>query len=390
MELEKRKAHRKILQQSCFFALALLVLTITGCEAPPPEPGTGKAVDWKDLPGWSDDHHKEAWPALLQQCGVMSRRKPRWEQICAEATALGEVDDQQARAFFEENFVPHLINPSRKQDGSPGSGLVTGYYEPVLHGSLVPGDPYLYPLYAKPEDLLRIDLGKVYPELAKMKLRGRLEGNRVVPYYDRAEINADVPSFRGRELVWVDDPVDAFFLHVQGSGRIRLDDGSMMAVGYADQNGLPYTSIGRLLIEQGQIPREDISLFTIRKWLKDNPEKATELLEQNRSYIFFRVRENPEEAPRGSLNVPLTPYRSIAVDPANISLGNPVWIDSSYPGPGNRKMQHLAFAQDTGGAIKGFARADLFCGNGEQAEQLAGEMKQEARLYVLLPRDVSG
>ncbi|HDH14968.1 MAG TPA: hypothetical protein ENG90_00540, partial [Gammaproteobacteria bacterium] len=191
----------------------------------------------------------------------------------------------------------------------------------------------------------------------------------------------------GKELVWIDDPVAVFFLHIQGSGRIQMDDGSIMAVGYADQNGQPYTSIGKILIERGEIPREDISLFTIRQWLKDHPQQAQALLEKNRSYIFFQSRENTDENPRGSLNIPLTPSRSIAVDPINIPLGSPVWLHTSYPGEPDGSLQRLTFAQDTGGAIKGYARADMFWGNGEMAEKLAGKMKQEAELYVLVPQD---
>jgi membrane-bound lytic murein transglycosylase A len=384
VELINYKTRLQPLNRAVYFGLLLLIGTISGCAPPPPEPGIGNVIAWDELPGWTEDSHAEAWPALLQQCGRMASRQSQWEKICREAESITGIDNQQARQFFEKHFVAHIVNPSPREDGSPGTGLVTGYYEPLLRGSLVPGGPYQHALYGKPDDLLRIDLASVYPELSKMKLRGRMEGNRIVPYYDRADIDNGESPLRGNELVWVDDPVDAFFLHVQGSGKIRLDDGSMMAVGYADQNGQPYTSIGRILIEQGEIAREDISLFTIRRWLRDNPQQAMDLLEQNRSYIFFSVREVADENPRGSLNVPLTPYRSIAVDPSTIPLGNPVWLDTSYPGDGSA-MQRLTFAQDTGGAIKGYARADLFCGNGDDAELLAGEMKQEARLYVLLP-----
>jgi membrane-bound lytic murein transglycosylase A len=369
--------------------LLALAIFLSACEAPPPEPGIGEALDWNELPGWQQDRHAEAWPALLQQCKVLASKKPQWEKLCLEAQTLGEVDDRTARHFFESRFFPHQVIPSNKKDGSAGTGLVTGYYEPLLNGSLSRSQRYQYPLYAVPDDLLRIDLAGLYPELSRMKLRGRVEGKKVVAYHDRAAIDSEDSPLRGKELVWIDDPVAAFFLHVQGSGRIQMDDGSMMAVGYADQNGQPYTSIGKILIERGEIPREDISLFTIRKWLKQNPQQARALLEENRSYIFFSVRSNAEENPRGSLNIPLTPSRSIAVDPGNIPLGSPVWLDTSYPHETEHTLQRLTFAQDTGGAIKGYARADMFWGNGDMAEKLAGEMKQEAELYVLLPRETS-
>jgi len=369
--------------------LLILVLSLSGCVTPPPEPGIGEAVDWNELPGWQQDKHAEAWPALLQQCRVLPKRKPQWEKLCLDAETIGNIDDETARLFFETAFTAHRINPSKKEDGSPGTGLVTGYYEPLLNGSLYRSEQYRYPLYAVPDDLLRIDLAGLYPELSKMKLRGRVEGKKIVAYHDRATIDNEGSPLWGKELVWIDDPVAVFFLHIQGSGRIQMDDGSMMAVGYADQNGQPYTSIGKILIERDEIAREDISLFSIQKWLKQNPQQARALLEKNRSYIFFSIRENAEENPRGSLNVPLTPSRSIAVDPGNIPLGSPVWLDTSYPHETDHTLQRLTFAQDTGGAIKGYARADMFWGNGEQAEKLAGEMKQPAELYVLLPRDES-
>ncbi len=369
--------------------LLILVFSLSGCVTPPPEPGIGEAVDWNELPGWQQDKHAQAWPALLQQCKVLPKKKPQWERLCIDAQSLGDVDDETARRFFESGFTPHQINPSNKKDGSPGAGLVTGYYEPLLKGSLYRSPQYRYPLYAVPDDLLRIDLAGLYPELSKMKLRGRVEGKKIVAYHDRSTIDNENSPLWGKELVWIDDPVAVFFLHIQGSGRILMDDGSMMAVGYADQNGQPYTSIGKILIERDEIAREDISLFSIQKWLKQNPQQARALLEENRSYIFFSIRENAKENPRGSLNIPLTPSRSIAVDPGNIPLGSPVWLDTSYPHEADHSLQQLTFAQDTGGAIKGYARADMFWGNGEMAEKLAGEMKQPAELYVLLPRDES-
>jgi membrane-bound lytic murein transglycosylase A len=359
------------------------LLALAACTPTPPEPGLGAPLAWAELPGWQADRQAEAWPALLQGCRVMPRKRPEeWAGVCAAAEALGPVDDAAARAFFEGWFVPHRFHGS----GPEGKGLVTGYYEPLLHGSLAPDDRYRYPLYRRPEDLIRVELGDLFPELKGKKVRGRLVGQRLVPYFDRAEIdNGDAP-LAGNELVWVDDPVDAFFLQVQGSGRVRLSDGSILAVGYADQNGHPYRSIGKVLIERGEIPREQISLFSIRDWLRRHPDQAWELLASNASYVFFQPRENAEEQARGSLNVPLTPGRSIAVDRNNIPLGTPVWLDTSYPGPEARPLQRLVLAQDTGGAIKGHARADLFWGDGEEAERLAGEMKQEGALYVLVPK----
>jgi membrane-bound lytic murein transglycosylase A len=366
-----------------WLALVVLTLLLSSCILVPPKPGIGKAVEWRDVPGWQNDAHAEAWPALWQNCTVLPARDALWQQLCERIEQLGSrVDDVTARDFFEQYFVAHRINPS----GDKRRGLVTGYYEPLLHGSLTASATYRYPLYGRPDDLLRIELADVYPKLKGMKLRGRVVGKRVVPYYTRAEINDDTMPLNGNELLWVDDPVALFFLHIQGSGRVRLPDGSLLGVGYADQNGQPYASIGRTLIERGEIKREDVSLFTIRDWLRRHPQQAAALLDSNRSYVFFQLREAVDENARGALNVPLTPARSIAIDPANIPLGSPVWLDTSYPGAAGGKLQRLTIAQDTGGAIKGYARADLFWGSGDKAERLAGEMKQEAEMYVLLPR----
>ncbi len=368
------------------FLLPPLLLLLASCTPKPVAPGIGEAVDWNKLPGWSSDRHAEAWPALLRQCRVLPKKSEFWTALCEQTKTVSAIDDETARLFFEKNFIAHRVNPSSRKDGTPGTGLVTGYYEPLLHGSLSPRGLYQHPLYAVPDDLFRIELGNLYPDLAKLKLRGRLVDKKIVAYYDRAAIDSADSPLKGHELVWINDPVAVFFLHVQGSGRVQLDDGSMLAVGYADQNGQPYTSIGKILIEGGEIPREEISLFTIQHWLKEHPQQAQALLEKNRSYIFFQLRKNAEENPRGSLNIPLTPTRSIAVDPSNIPLGSPVWINSSYPGEPDGSLRRLVFAQDTGGAIKGYARADMFWGNGEMAEKLAGEMKQESVLYVLVPK----
>ncbi len=376
-----RLPHPKIHEMKLLLSLPLLLMIFIACQPTPPKPGLGAPIDWDELPGWESDHHAEIWPALLQGCRVLSRKQGEWSEICEMVQAQGVVDDSAAREFFEHWFLPHRFNGS----GTDGRGLVTGYYEPMLRGRLEPDEQYRYPLYRTPDDLIRVELGDLYPELKGTKVRGRLQGRRLVPYFDRAAIDGGNAPLSGHELLWVDDPVDAFFLHVQGSGRVRLPDGSIQAVGYADQNGHPYRSIGKILIEQGEIPREAISLFSIRDWLRRHPDRVWDLLTSNSSYVFFQMREHAQEHARGSLNVPLTPGRSIAVDRRRIPLGTPVWIDTRYPGPEAAPLQRLVLAQDTGGAIKGYARADLFCGHGIEAERLAGEMKQDAEFFLLLP-----
>jgi len=344
-----------------------------------PPPGIGREVAWSQLPGWEQDQHAAAWPALRKNCEKLASRDAAWENICLAARTLESPDDTSARSFFEAHFRAHRMNVESGREG-----LITGYYEPVLNGSTTRNDRFRWPLYKRPDNLLTIDLASLYPELKGRPVRGRLEGNRVVPYYSRAEIGNGKNPLAGQELLWVEDPVEAYLLQVQGSGRVRLPDGSQVAIGYADQNGYPYRSLGGRLIEIGALTREEVTLTRIRNWLATHPEETGALLNSNPSYIFFTQRDAALDGPLGSLGVVLTPERSIAVDPAYIPLGLPVWLDAELPD--GRPLQRLAFAQDTGGAIKGAVRADLFFGQGAEAGRVAGEMKQHGRLYVLLPK----
>jgi membrane-bound lytic murein transglycosylase A len=370
--------------------LVLMAGLLSGCVtwfAPPA--GIGHKVAFSDLPDWEQGQQAAAWPALLKSCdklapppaaGSASSSDPAWDRLCRDARALTAPDDAQARAFFEAHFRAHRVNGDGTRDG-----LITGYYEPVLNGSFTRSDRYRYPLYRRPDNLVTVDLASLYPELRGKPLRGRLQGNRLVPYFSRAEIGDGKKNpLAGNELLWVEDPVEAFVVQVQGSGRVRLPDGSQVAIGYADQNGYPYRSLGSRLIELGAMKREDVTLTRIRDWLTAHPEETESLLNSNPSYIFFTLRDASLDGPLGALGVALTPERSVAVDPAFIPLGVPVWLDTTYPD--GRALQHLAMAQDTGGAIKGAVRADLFLGQGGDAGRLAGEMKQAGRLYVLLPR----
>jgi membrane-bound lytic murein transglycosylase A len=354
---------------------------LAGCLGAPP--GVGEPVAWSALAGWDAERPAQAWPALLQSCQRMPARDPRWRELCADAALFPEPDDATARAFFETRFRPHA---TRGEYGAT-EGLITGYYEPLLFGSRTRSERYRYPLYARPDDLLVVDLGELYPELKNKRVRGRLTGQRVVPYFSRAEMANGAKHLLGKELAWVDDPVALFFLHIQGSGRVQLTSGEMLYVGYADQNGHPYTAIGRKLIELGALKPEEVSMQTIRAWLATHPEEAETVLNSNPSFVFFAPHDSQLPGPLGALNVPLLPERAIAVDPAFIPLGLPVWLDTTLPGAGESPgpYRRLVFAQDTGGAIRGPVRADLFFGYGAEAERLAGEMKQPGRIYVLLP-----
>lgn len=378
-----------VLSQKTRVLPAIIVLSIltllSACTGGPGRDAgfLGKAVAWHDIKGWAEDNQAEAWPALQQSCRRLAKRSPTWRNLCLDVSLMEAPDDETARAFFETRFVARPLVAK----GGNREGLITGYYEPLLQGSHTRTRVYRYALYRRPADLLIIDLGSLYEELKGKRLRGRLKGSRrVVPYFSREEIDNGNNPLKGSEIAWVSDAVGLFFLHIQGSGRIRFQDGSEIAVGYSDQNGHPYYAIGRRLIAIGDIKEEDISLQSIRDWLRNNPDDAVDLLNRNPSYVFFTVREKQKSGPIGTLGVPLTPERSIAVDRRVVQLGLPVWLDTTLPGSDEKiPYRRLVFAQDTGGAIRGTVRADLFWGNGPRAEENAGRMRQPGTLYVLMP-----
>lgn len=290
-------------------------------------------------------------------------------------------DPADQRRFFESAFEPRQVIAG---DGRT-EGLLTGYYEPLLRGSRNRDDRYRFPVYGVPDDLIVVDLGELYPELKGARVRGRVVGRKLLPYWNRADIDAGRGAPAGRELVWVDDAVELFFLQVQGSGRVRLESGGLLRVGYADQNGHPYRSVGRLLVERGELTVDQASMQGIKAWGARNPDKLPSLLGENPSYVFFRELPAGDGGPPGSLGIPLTDGRSLAVDPRVIPLGAPVYIDSTWPGTA-APLRRLMVAQDTGGAIKGPVRADFFFGFGDAAGEQAGRMRQPLRLWVLLPR----
>ena len=330
---------------------------------------------------WKREPVRPALEAFARGCASLEKQDS-WKGACAGArTVLSEGGEKEAAAFFELNFDPfQVINADEST-----SGMVTGYYEPLLHGSRKRTKRYRYPLYGPPPDLLTIDLSSVLPELKHKRLRGRLEGNRVVPYLSRGDIDQDVPPLKGHEIVWVDDAVDAFFLHIQGSGQVLLENGERVRLGYADQNGHPFRSLGGLLIRRGELPPERASMQGIKDWARRNPRRVQEFMNANPSYVFFRELPRDLPGPIGSLGVPLTAERSIAVDPRVVPLGVPVYLATTWPNTAN-PLQRLMVAQDTGGAIAGGVRADFFWGFGDPAGQQAGKMRQAGRMWVLLPK----
>ncbi|WP_426197567.1 murein transglycosylase A [Massilia sp. DWR3-1-1] len=348
---------------------------------PPPPTPLMTATTFAALPGWQGDDLREAWPAFTASCKAIAT-KPAWAAVCAAAASVDGRDGAAVRAFFESRFTPQQI---RAADGTD-SGLITGYYEPMLQGARSRGGAFQTPLYRVPDDLLTIELGAVYPDLKSMRLRGRLVGKKVVPYSTRADI--DRADIAGKELLWVDDPVEAFFLEVQGSGRVQLkDSGETVRIAYADQNGHPYKAIGRWLVEQGEMTVSQASAQSIKAWIVAHPQRRQELFNVNPSYVFFKEERLPDPSigPKGALGVPLTPGRSVAIDPQLLPLGAPVWLATTRAGS-DAPLQRLMMGQDTGGAIRGAVRADFFYGFGRQAADSAGLMKQRGQIWVLMPR----
>jgi membrane-bound lytic murein transglycosylase A len=359
--------------------IALTALALWMLRRPRGESQDGRVltpVTFADLPGWEEDDPSAALAAFLRSC---RRSKDYACDAAARATS--------ARTFFETHFQPFAVN-----DGKNPEGLFTGYYEPQLHGSRKRSDRYRVPLYIRPPDLVMVDLGNFREELKGQRIAGRVEEGDLVPYPDRTAIEEGALSGRDLELVWVDDPVDAFFLQIQGSGRVRLDDGSddgsEIRVGYAAQNGHPYFAIGKDLVERGAMPKEQVSMQSIRRWLEQNPDLADDVMARNASYVFFE--ELKGEGPLGAQGVALTPGRSLAVDLKHWTLGIPIWLDARAPSPRagepDRPLRRLMIAQDTGGAIRGVVRGDVFWGHGEEAAEIAGRMKHPGRMWVLLPR----
>lgn len=385
------------------FILVILFLLLTACSTrtisptppsdqptesiTPPQPekpvkkSIHKRAQWSALTGWTNDDLLPAWQAFLKSCTVLGKQ-PLWQETCATAAALQKPDNATLRNFFETYFIPYqVINMDNSEEG-----LVTGYFEPLLKGSRKPSKRYRHPIYAAPDGLLTIDLGATYPELKDLRLKGRLDGRKVVPYYTRAEIMNNPNILNGYEFLWVENEVELFFLHIQGSGRIVFDNGEVMKIGFADQNGHPYQSIGKVLVQRGELALEKASMQGIKQWGQQNPTKLPELLQQNARYVFFRELPADLSGPIGAMGVPLTAGRSIAIDPLSIPQGAPVFLATTWPNT-QKPLNRLMVAQDVGSAIKGGIRADFFWGFGQEAGNQAGKMKQSGKMWVLMPRD---
>jgi membrane-bound lytic murein transglycosylase A len=363
--------------------------------SPVPGPLKLQPVRFADLPGWASADPRAALAAFRRSCGVVTAmpagaalgsyggKAADWRPACA-ASAWTDGSRTAARAFFETRFAPLQVLA-----GEVKEGLFTGYYEPQLAGSRTPRGRFRVPVYGLPSDLVTVDLGRFPAARSQERIAGRMEGARLVPYATRAQIDA-AGLATAPVLFYGDDPVAVFFLHIQGSGRVVFDDGQIERIAYAGQNGWPYTAIGRTLIREGAVPREAMSMQAIRDWLRANPARARKTMESNASFVFFRalpIGDSNLGSP-GAENVPLTPGASIAVDAKVHPLGVPFFVTTRTP-DSRHSLNRLFVAQDTGGAIRGPLRADIFFGFGPDAEADAGRMKQPGRLYVLLPKAVA-
>ncbi len=395
-----------VLRKSLLFSFFLLLAGCGQILAPtaptkPAEPSLRLTpVDFHNLPGWQRDAHAAALGAFLRSCEKISKQPAQrqlgkngfagtighWQRICRGASEFnGGISEDNARRFFESWFNVYQLS-----DGSNSDGLFTGYFEPQLRGSRRRSRKYNVPLYRRPADLVSANLGQFKKDWKGREVSGRVKSGKLIPYDNRASIERGALRGKGLELLWVDNAVDAFFLHIQGSGRVLLDTGETVRVGYAGRNGQPYFAIGRDLVKRGVISKENISLQTIRAWLERNPADAAEVMNTNKSFVFFRElsgKEGNQNGPIGASGVALTPGRSLAVDRKYLPMGAPMWLDSSHPLI-NQPLQRLMIAQDTGGAIIGPVRGDFFWGAGDQAREAAGRMKQPGQLYILLPRSV--
>ena len=351
-------------------------------------------VAFATLPAVSPVDWASAWPAFLNSCSALARRDA-WREVCAQTLAVDARDGIAVRDFFYARFDAYRVSSRQVEnnvEAEPGSsGLVTGYYEPLLRGSRARSDKYPVPIYRVPDDLIMVDLASVYPELSNMRLRGKLQGRRIVPYPTRGEITGS-SALAGQELLWVDDSIEAFFLQIQGSGRVQFDDGSIVRVGYGDQNGHPYRSLGRWLVDQGQLTIDQASMQGIKAWAQRNPARLKEALNHNSSFVFFRELPlgNASAGPLGALGVALTPGYSLAADARFIPLGAPVvlaTIDPTSQAPDSKApLVRPMMAQDTGGAIRGPLRFDFFWGFGAAAGERAGRQKYEGQAWLLVPK----
>jgi membrane-bound lytic murein transglycosylase A len=375
--------------------LAAALLTMLELKAEPASQAQREPLPFSDLAGWEADDHAAALKVFRRSCEAIvsdtpalrpaDRTSADLRAVCQAALALPkDCARPEARRFFETHFAPMHVRPAS------GRGFLTGYFEPEYEGSLTPTPDFSTPLLERPDDLVTLPQGETLPGLEPGLQAGRRTAAGLEPYPDRAAIEAGALADRAKPVVFLRDAVEAFVIHVQGSARIRLTGGGTVRVAYAGRNGRPYTSIGRILVEEGHVPLGEMSLERLMAWLRANPEQGRDIMRRNRSYIFFRLAEelDPADGPIGGAGLPLTPGRSLAVDRAVWSYGLPFWLEGELPVPGaeSEPLRRLMIAQDTGSAIVGPARGDFFFGSGAEAGTRAGLLRHAARFVVLAPK----
>ena len=405
-ECLNRTTRTMLLQYRAFPLIALLLGlsgTIGSARAGDPIKFPGvqyEPVEWTGLDGWTNDDHAAAFSTFLASCRVLTISKQRQttdptaivaalRDVCTRAFAAIPLDDDGAKKFFEDNFRPLRIN--RIGDAS---GFLTGYYEPIIEGSRVPTGQFTAPLYQRPPNLVvagRRKLGDSFPSKG-VKVGLRFGRRKILPYYDRGQIEDGALDGWHLEICYLHSPVDVLFAQIQGSARIRLEDGTILRVNYDSHNGWPYTPVGRVLIERGMLTKDGVSMQSIRDWMEANPDLAKDVRRQNKSYVFFRITDlATEDEAIGAEGVPLVPGRSIAVDHALHVYGMPFFIDANLPIVSEKtgtQFRRLMFAQDTGSAIVGPARADIYFGAGDEAARMAGRIKNSGDFMMLIPRSL--
>jgi membrane-bound lytic murein transglycosylase A len=351
-------------------------------------------VSWSSLDGWANDDHATAFAAFLESCRAIKSATPgpivdALKLVCARGFAAVPLEEDGARKFFEDNFRPLRISKLGETEG-----LLTGYYEPIIEGSRVPTGEFQAPLYRRPPNLVvsgRRKLGDAFPNKG-IKVGRRVGRRKIVPYYDRGEIEEGALDGWHLEICYLRSQLDVLFAQIQGSARIKLEDGAILRVNYDSHNGWPYTPVGRPLIERKIFTKDEVSMQRIRDWMEANPDQAKEVRRLNKAYVFFRITDlsNQDEAV-GSQGVPLMPGRSIAVDRSLHAYGTPFFIAADLPITNDRagtKFRRLVFAQDTGSAIVGPARADIYFGAGDEAGRMAGRIRNAGQFVMLIPREI--
>lgn len=346
---------------------------------------------FQDIPNWQHDNHSKALFAFKRSCNAWINHPPsdyqsltstdtvsNWQRVCKQAAVIPENNPHQARRFFEKQFTPYAVSTTFQNQG-----LFTGYYLPLLHVAKSKDATYRFPIYAMPTNLIKVDLGLFVDALHDKRIVGQVDKNTLIPYFDRQQIENGSLENKAEVIAWCDNQVDLFFAHIQGSAILQFPDGRKQVISYASGNGWSYTAIGKVLVDMHALDKQHVTMQTIRAWLTSHPKEQENVLAKNRSYIFFNKLQQTD--PLGTEQVPLTACRSLAIDKQYIPLGVPIWLDTTLPD--HSSFQRLLITQDTGGAIKGVIRGDVYWGEGDQAAEIAGSMQSKGRYWLLLPKN---